>query len=109
MTPLAPPFSKFRALVLANVGLQVLDYGLTLRGLARGFAEGNPIVRRAMETVGPVEAMTALKLLAVVALFLLYRRGRHPLVIAGLASIAVAYILFAVLPWTLLLVGTPAG
>ena len=98
-----PPFSKFRSLFLTNVGLQILDGHLTVRGLAAGFAEGNPLVRRLIEAVGPLEGIFAVKLLAIAGLFLLYRRGRHPITIAGLASLAVVYLVGAIVPWTLLL------
>lgn len=103
---LPPPLVRLRTLLLANVGLQVLDGHLTLRGLALGFSEGNPLVGRLIAMLGPWQGVLLIKILAIGGLFALYRRGRHPLVIRGLATLAVAYTLFAIVPWTLLLAGS---
>jgi Domain of unknown function (DUF5658) len=101
---LEPPLAKLRALVLTNVGLQVLDGHLTLKGLDRGFSEGNPILGRIMETVGPTEAVLATKLLAIAVLFLVYRHAwRQRSTTAALASLAILYVSFAIVPWAMLL------
>lgn len=100
---------RLRLLVGANVLLQFLDGYVTILGTSRGFAEGNPIVAFAMASIGPTGGILFMKLLALSFLYLIYRRGDHPLVIPSLSSIAVAYVFLAVLPWTLLLAGTPTG
>ncbi|HZR82818.1 MAG TPA: DUF5658 family protein [Candidatus Binatia bacterium] len=104
---LQPPFSRLRALVVTNMGLQILDGHLTLRGLSRGFTEGNPIVNRAIELVGPLEGVLAMKLFAIGVLYLLYRnRRRLPHAGAALVSLAIAYVAFAIVPWAMLLATT---
>lgn len=101
---LEPPLAKLRALVAANVGLQVLDGHLTLEGLGRGFAEGNPVVVQAMEILGPFEGVVALKLLAIVVLLLIYRHAwRQRSTVAALAMLAVVYVSFAIVPWAMVL------
>lgn len=90
-------------LLLVNVALQVLDATITLVGLRHGLVEGNPIVASLIHAIGAVPALVAVKCAALVALLALYRLGRHWLVAPGLASLALAYTLLAVLPWTLLL------
>jgi hypothetical protein len=101
---LEPPLAKLRALLVTNVGLQILDGHLTLQGLARGFAEGNPIVNAAIDLLGRTEGVMAMKLLAIIGLFVLYRHaGRLPHTVAGMVSLAIAYVVFAIVPWTMLL------
>ena len=107
---LEPQLPQLRALFLTNIGIQVLDGHLTLQGLARGFSEGNPLILRAMEFAGPTAAIFSLKIAAILLLLLLYSRGhgrRRPLIVGGLAGIAVVYLVFAIVPWTLLLAGRP--
>jgi len=106
---LATAIGRLRALLLANVALQLLDGWVTLVGTSRGFGEGNPLVSAAMSSVGPAEGIFATKLIALGFLYLLYCRGTHPFVEPGLASLAVTYTVFAVLPWTVLLAGPPPG
>jgi hypothetical protein len=101
--------TRLRVLVGANVLLQFADGLLTIFGTSRGFAEGNPLVAAAMTSIGPMGGILFMKLLAISFLYLIYRRGDHPLVIPSLGSIALAYIFLAVLPWTLLLAGSPPG
>jgi len=105
----ATNLTRLRVLVGANVLLQFLDGFVTLVGTSRGFAEGNPLVAAAMTTIGPTGGILFMKLLALSFLYVIYRRGDHPLVVPGLSSIAVAYLVLAVLPWTLLLAGSPPG
>lgn len=101
---LLEPLTKLRALVFANVGLQLLDGHLTLRGLAQGFNEGNPVVREMMGFAGDTGGILIMKVAAIATLLLLYRRARrHPLTVTALATLAVAYFVFAIVPWTMLL------
>jgi hypothetical protein len=101
---LEPPLSKLRALLFTNIGLQLLDGHLTLKGLARGFAEGNPIVNGAIGLVGPTGGVMLTKVFAIAVLLLLYKHaGRLPHTAAGMVSLAIAYVVFAIVPWTMLL------
>ena len=104
MILLEPPLAKLRALVVANVGLQVLDGHLTLRGLGRGFTEGNPLVVRLMELVGPIQGVVVLKLVAIGVLLLIYRHAwRQRSTVAALAMLAIVYVSFAIVPWAMVL------
>lgn len=98
---------RLQALLLANVALQLLDGWVTFAGISRGFAEGNPLVASAMSWAGPGWGIVAVKVAAVTLLFLLYRRREHPYVEPGLISLAVTYMVFAILPWTVILASTP--
>ena len=100
-------FGPALALLLVNVALQVVDGGATLVGVGRGFPEGNPLLDHAIATLGLPAAVVVAKAVAVVLLLLLYRSRTHPWVIPGLAGVAIAYITFAVLPWTLVLLSLP--
>lgn len=101
------PLTRLKILLLANAGLQVVDGYVTLLGLGRGFVEGNPFVRAAIDAVGPTGGIMVAKLLALGFLYFLYRRRHHPLVEPGLAYVAVVYVVMAVLPWTMLLSSAP--
>jgi hypothetical protein len=101
---LEPPLAKLRALVLTNVGLQVLDGHLTLQGLGRGFAEGNPLVREAIDLVGPTGGVLAMKLIAIAILLLVYRHAwRQRSTVAALAALAILYVSLAIVPWAMVL------
>lgn len=103
------PLSEIRALILANVLLQVFDGGLTVRGLGVGFAEGNPLIARGIAALGPFNGVVVAKVLAVVFLMVIYRlvershRRGLILVAHGMAWAAAIYVLCAIVPWTLLL------
>ncbi|MEW6267693.1 MAG: DUF5658 family protein [Thermodesulfobacteriota bacterium] len=101
------PLTRLKILLLANAALQVLDGYVTGLGVARGFVEGNPLVRWSMESLGQAPGLIAVKLLALAFLYLLYRRGHHRLVEPGLAYLAVVYLTMAVIPWTVVLARTP--
>jgi hypothetical protein len=101
------PLTRLKILLLANAALQLIDGYVTLLGIGRGFAEGNPIVRAAIGVVGPAGGIMAVKLFALGFLYFLYKRRSHPLVEPGLAYVAVVYAMMAVLPWTVLLAGKP--
>jgi len=101
------PLTRLKLLLLTNALLQVADGYVTLLGLGRGFMEGNPFVRAAIDVVGPTGGIMAAKLMAFAFLFFLYKRRSHPLVEPGLAYVAVVYALMAVLPWTMLLTAQP--
>ena len=101
------PLTRLKLLLLANALLQLLDGYVTMLGLGRGFAEGNPVVRAAIGAVGPAGGIMLAKLAALGFLYFLYRRRHHPLVEPGLAYVAVVYTLMAVLPWTMLLAAQP--
>jgi len=101
------PLTRLKVLLLTNAGLQLADGYMTMLGIGRGYGEGNPLIRAAMGSVGPVGAILIAKVLALAFLFVLYRRRHHPIVEPGLAYLAVVYTLMAILPWTLLLAGTP--
>jgi hypothetical protein len=94
---------RIRALLATNVALQCLDGYVTLVGTGRGYGEGNPLVHGAMNAVGPFGGIFGMKLVAIALLVLLYRRSGHPLVEPGLLSVAIAYTVFAILPWMMLL------
>ncbi|HEY8515961.1 MAG TPA: DUF5658 family protein [Candidatus Binatia bacterium] len=106
MLSLLAPLDRLKALLLTNVALQVADGYVTALGVARGFAEGNPLVRWAMESLGHGPGLVAMKAVALGCLFLLYRRGHHRLVEPGLAYLAVVYLTMAVIPWTVVLART---
>lgn len=97
------PLTRLKILLLTNALLQLADGYVTLLGLGRGFMEGNPFVRAAIDAVGPAGGILLAKLMAFGFLFFLYKRRSHPLVEPGLAYVAVVYALMAVLPWTMLL------
>jgi hypothetical protein len=102
------PLTRLKVLLLTNAGLQLADGYMTMLGLGRGHVEGNPLIRAAMDSIGPVGAILIAKLAALAFLFVLYRRRHHPIVEPGLAYLAVVYTLMAILPWTLLLAASPA-
>jgi hypothetical protein len=97
------PLTRLKILLLANAALQIADGYVTLLGLGRGFMEGNPVVRAAIDVVGPTAGIMFVKLLALGFLYFLYRRRHHPFVEPGLAYVAVVYATMAVLPWSVLL------
>lgn len=101
------PLTRIKVLLLANALLQLVDGYVTLLGLGRGFVEGNPFVRTAIDAVGPTGGVMLAKLMALGFLYYLYRRRQHPLVEPGLAYLAVVYVVMAVLPWTMLLSSQP--
>ena len=107
MPTLLLPLTRLKILLLTNAVLQIIDGYVTLLGLGRGFVEGNPFVRAAIEAIGPAGGIMLAKLLALGFLYFLYRRRQHPLVEPGLAYVAVVYVVMAVLPWTMLLSSTP--
>ena len=107
MPTLLLPLTRLKILLLTNAVLQIIDGYVTLLGLGRGFVEGNPFVRAAIEAIGPAGGIMLAKLLALGVLYFLYRRRQHPLVEPGLAYVAVVYVVMAVLPWTMLLSSTP--
>lgn len=107
MLDLLFPLTRLKILLLANALLQVVDGYVTMLGLGRGFMEGNPFVRAAIDAIGPTGGIMLAKILALGFLYFLYRRGKHPLVEPGLAYVAVVYMTMAVLPWTMLLASTP--
>jgi hypothetical protein len=101
---LEPPLAKLRALVVTNVGLQILDGHLTLKGLGRGFTEGNPLVVRLMDLIGPIQGVVALKIIAISVLLLIYRHAwRQRSTVAALAMLAIVYVSFAIVPWAMVL------
>ncbi len=108
MLDLLLPLTRLKVLLLTNAGLQLADGYMTVLGLARGHVEGNPLIRAAIESMGPVGGVMGAKIIALCLLFLLYRRRHHPIVEPGLAYLAVVYTVMAILPWTLLLAGSPA-
>lgn len=95
--------SRLRLLFLANVVLQLVDGSATLMGVRLGMAEGNPLLASLMGAVGTAPALLLAKTCAFGGLAMLYCCRRHPLVEPGLASLAVIYTVFAVVPWTVLL------
>ena len=107
MPTLLLPLTRLKILLLTNAVLQIIDGYVTLLGLGRGFVEGNPFVRAAIQAIGPAGGIMLAKLLALGFLYFLYRRRQHPLVEPGLAYVAVVYVVMAVLPWTMLLSSTP--
>ena len=88
-----------RKLFALNILLQLVDGLLTYRGIAIGFAEGNPILSASMATVGSATAIMLYKSSACGALLVL-RRGAPPTLGArALWWTAVGYVLLAVVPW----------
>ena len=106
MLTLLLPLTRLKVLLLTNAALQVVDGYVTAIGIARGFVEGNPVVRYAVDVLGPAGGIMLVKLLALAFLFMLYRRRHHRLVEPGLAYVAVVYVTMAVIPWTVLLAHT---
>jgi hypothetical protein len=95
--------SRSQLLLLANVMLQFADGSITFLGIRHGLAEGNPLIAGLMGLIGIEAALVASKLVALAGLAVLYRCRRHPLVEPGLASLAIFYTVFSIVPWTALL------
>jgi len=93
------------ALVFVNLALQLFDGCATYVGLNAGFCEGNPLLRWALERVGPASALFLFKLEACACVWLLWRLRPHRLVAPALALSAAAYVMWSLAPWTLVLAG----
>ena len=90
-------------LVLVNIGLQVCDGLATDVGLQRGIEEANPLVRYALDALGPERGLLLWKVEACVWIGLLRSLGARPLVAVALTITAGVYLSFSVVPWVFLL------
>ena len=90
-------------LVLVNIGLQVCDGLATAVGLQRGIEEANPLIRYALDALGPGWGLLVWKLEACMWIGLLWSLGARPLVAVALIITAGVYLSLSVVPWVLLL------
>jgi hypothetical protein len=83
------------------VAIQVADGVLTAAGVAQfgPRIEANPLIHFAAQQAGLVAALITAKLLAVSCATLLHIQARH----LALAVLTVAYVLGAIVPWTITL------
>jgi hypothetical protein len=87
--------------IVAFLCVQLLDGLLTYLGVAVfGVSEGNPLVAHAMHHAGIGPGLTGAKMVAAASAATLHLLGFHRL----LATLTAVYLLFAILPWTFVLV-----
>lgn len=101
------PLSTVAMLAFAMIILQVLDGSLTFMGVELfGFsAEGNPLVRTLMHSMGALPALAIVKGIAIAAIALLAYLAAHVSWIpTALRALVLVYTCGAVLPWTAILV-----
>jgi hypothetical protein len=81
--------------------VQLADGALTAAGVAQfgPRAEANPLIHFAAEEAGLGAALIAAKLFAISCATLLYFQARH----LALAVLTLAYVLGAIVPWTIML------
>jgi len=90
-------------LFILNLALQAADFAATYVGCRVGFHEGNPLVRQAMECLGPGLGLAAAKCAALLFLAYLWAVRTNRLVPAALTVTAVAYVTLAIVPWSVAL------
>ena len=101
--------SDVKLLFFTNVALQLFDAHLTVRGLDHGYVEGNPLIHRAIEAMGPVPGVFSAKIFANCCLAVVYELHFHSrwrmrnAVATSLATIAALYATLAIVPWSLFL------
>lgn len=86
--------------------LQIADGALTAAGISRYgiHAEGNPLLKSLMIAIGPVEALIAVKLLAIFVIgALCMLASQIPWVTKALKGMILLYICAAIVPWTAIL------
>ena len=97
------PGSRTRALwtLALFAAIQLADGALTAAGVARFGVriEGNPLIHLAVETAGIGVTLVAAKLFAISCATVLHLYSRH----LALALIILAYVVGAIVPWTLVL------
>lgn len=89
--------------------LQVLDALLTFKGvhLFGLDAEGNPILRHLFDVVGPLYTLILAKIVASVFIVVLYYAAKvHRSAYFSLIVLNCIYLVFAICPWTLILLTT---
>jgi|SRR5712672_1215485 len=93
------PGSQTRAVWMLALfaAIQVADAAMTVSGVARFGAgiEGNPVLNFYATTLGIGVTLVAAKVFCIAAGTLLHLRAKH----LALASLTLAYVLGAVLPW----------
>lgn len=88
------------ALFGLNLVFQFLDGVATYVGLQAGFGEANPLLRSAIDALGPAPALALFKLEACACLFVVWRlRHRSHLAAPALLLSAVVYFTCAIGPW----------
>ena len=85
-------------LVLVNIGLQVCDGLATAVGLQRGIEEANPLIRYALDALGPGWGLFLWKVEGCVWIGLLRSLGARPLVAVALTITAGVYLSLSVVP-----------
>ena len=97
------PGSETRALwtLALFVAIQLADGALTAAGIAQfgPTAEGNPLILLLAEGTGLAAALVVSKTLAVCCATVLHLYARH----LTLAVLTLAYVVGAIVPWTLIL------
>jgi hypothetical protein len=90
--------AQLHELLLLNLALQLFDGVATLHGV-RCWNEGNPLIRAAIDTFGPMQALMLAKAQACGSLVII-RRGAAPM-LAGpvLAMGAGMYLGLSFVPW----------
>lgn len=94
------------------VGLQILDGALTLTGMFKFgvSAEGNPLLRELMSSLGLVPGLILTKLLCIVVVLTLCRHAsRITWLPVALSFVAAAYAICAIVPWSVILVSSYLG
>jgi hypothetical protein len=89
-----------------NLALQLADFLATYVGCGTGLPEGNPLVRCAMNHLGLGPGLAAVKCAAVFCLGYLWIVRANRLVPAALTITATVYLVLAIVPWTVVLLGS---
>jgi hypothetical protein len=100
--------SRIVVLALILVGFQILDGALTYSGMNTfGIrAEGNPLLRSFMQSVGVLPAIALTKLVCIgVVIGLCSQARKISWLPTALTCIAGVYAIAAILPWSVLLIG----
>jgi hypothetical protein len=91
------------ALFLLNLALQGADFLMTYLGCRAGIGEGNVLVRHAMDCFGLTPGLALAKLIALAFLGYLWVVRDNRLVTPALTVTASAYIVLAIVPWSIAL------
>jgi hypothetical protein len=101
------PSKKVITLVAVLIGLQVLDGALTLAGMHTfGLgAEGNPLLRGLMNSIGLIPGLLVTKLLCIGVIMGLYSQmTKVRWLPTALTAVAGVYTCCAIIPWSILLI-----
>jgi hypothetical protein len=102
------PGAQLHELLLLNLVLQLFDGVATVHGL-RCWDEGNPLIRAAMETLGPMQALMLAKAQACGSLLIIRRAAAPALAGWVLAAGAGMYLGLSFVPWMIRLLSLVHG